>query len=100
VTDEDPIRRKNRWQAFYEEDGGLRDMMAEMRAAYFQRMSACEPWEVAKLANLAIAAKQIANLDTGVQRIIATGKVQQSAQEAADAQAAIPDYKRRWATGA
>lgn len=100
MTEEDPIRRQKRWQPFYEEPGGLRDMLSEMRAAYFMRMSVVEPWEVAKLANLAIAAKQIDMLDTAVLRIISDGKTAQAANDHADRVAAIPDYKRRWATGA
>ncbi len=99
MTVDDPIRRQHRWQAFYEEEGGLRDMLGEMRAAFFQRMSAVEPWEVAKLSNLALAAKQVAMLDTAVLAIIADGKTAQAAQRHADQVASIPDYKRRWVNG-
>jgi len=96
MTDEDPIRRQKRWQAFYEEPEGLRDMLATLRATYFQRMSSVEPWEVAKLTNLAIAAKIVTQFDGMIQAIIAEGKMAKAANDAAEKMAAIPDYKRRW----
>ncbi len=94
---DDPIRRGNRWQAFYEEEGGIRDMLATIRAAYFERMSALEPWQVAQLSNLAIAAKVVTQLDAAVMDIVAQGKIADAARRTAEAHEAIPDHKRRWA---
>lgn len=100
MTEEDPIRRMHRWQNFYEEPGGLREMMGTIRATYFARMSAVEPWEVAQLSNLAIAAKVTEQLDAMIQAIARDGKIAEAADRQAEKVASIPDYKRRWATGA
>lgn len=100
MTEEDPIRRMHRWAAFYEEPGGLREMMGTIRAEYFRRMSSVEPWQVAQLANLAIAAKVTEQLDAMIQSIARDGKIAEAADRQAEKIASIPDYKRRWATGA
>lgn len=96
MVSDDPIRRKQRWQAFYDEPDGLRDMLATIRATYFQRLSQVEPWQVAQLANLGIAAKITDQLDQMIRAVIDEGKVAEAAKLHTDKIASLPDYKRRW----
>lgn len=97
MTEENAVRRGSRWLGFYNEEGGLRDMLGAIRASHFQAMSEAEPWEVAKLANLAIAAKQVESLNAMILTIINEGKVAEAAQKHTDQIASLPDFKRRWA---
>ena len=92
----DPIARAERWRQFYEESGGLRDMLSEIRAAYLTRMAEVEPWETGKLSKLSIAHKVAGQLDNFVMGIIADGAVELRSREHAQRIADLPERKRRW----
>lgn len=93
---EDPIRRAARWKLFYSEEGGLRDIIAEMKRTYLERMSQVEPWETGKLAKLAIANKICTEVDASVRAIIDAGTVAGERKMMADRIEKLPEAKRRW----
>ena len=95
MTDEE-ILRARRWKAFYEEEGGLKDMMASLRMAYLERMASVEPWETDKLVKLSVASKVTQAIDNEVQAIIASGKVAEQHNEHLRAMDKLPVAKRRW----
>lgn len=93
---DDPIRRAQRWRAFYEEEGGLRDMIDEIGRAYLLRMASVEPWETGKLSKLAMAHKITEQLDGFVQAVFLDGAVAEQAKRHAEKIEALPERKRRW----
>lgn len=93
---EDPQRRAQRWELFYEEEGGLRDILSAMGVAYLERMSSVEPWEAGKLAKLAIANRITKEMDAAVRAIIDAGTVAAAMKAHTDRIEAIPEAKRRW----
>lgn len=99
MTDEEKIRRANRWKAFFEEPEGLRDMLGALRLSRYKLMDEAQPWELPKLANLALGAQVARELEVMIQEIITSGKVAENAKAAAERMAALPDYKRRWVQG-
>jgi len=92
----DPIRRAQRWRAFYDEEGGLKDMLEEISKTYLLRMAAVEPWEVGKLSKLAMAHKIAGQIDGFVQAILLDGGIAEQAERHAEKIEALPERKRRW----
>lgn len=90
------IARGQRWQLFYNEDGGLKDILAEIGRTYIERMSSVEPWETDKLSKLAMANKIVGQLDSVVREIIATGQVADHAKAHTKRIESLPAAKRRW----
>lgn len=93
---EDAIHRAARWQAFYEEDGGLRDMLATLRQAYFDRAADLMPNDTAALLKLGMASKIVDQIDAHVTHIVTAGKLEQAAQDHADRIARLPEARRRF----
>ena len=71
----DAIARGQRWQAFYEEEDGLRDMIANLRHDYFSKVGQLHPGEVEKLLALGMADKIAVEIERKVQSVIETGKL-------------------------
>lgn len=94
MTD-DALQRGRRWKAFYEEDGGLRDMLDTLGETYLDRMSSVEPWETDKLAKLAMANKITKQLKGLVVDIIGRGDVAAAASKHREQIEALPLRKRR-----
>ncbi|WP_116090774.1 hypothetical protein [Sphingomonas crusticola] len=93
---EDPIHRGARWQAFYEEDGGLREVLATLRRAYFDRAADLMPSDTAALLKLGMAAKIVDQIEAHVTHIVNAGKLEQAAQDHADRIARLPEARRRF----
>jgi hypothetical protein len=93
---EDPIMRGRRWDAFFNEEGGLKDMLAEVQRTYLERLSAVEPSNVTQLQVLALAARVTRELEGMVRTIVSGGNVAQAAKEYTTRMQAIPDAKRRY----
>jgi hypothetical protein len=93
---EDAIHRATRWQNFYEEEGGLRDMLATLRQAYFDRAADLMPSDTAALLKLGMAAKIVDQIQSQVTHIVTAGKVEQAAQDHADRIARLPEARRRF----
>lgn len=93
---EDPIMRGRRYSVFYNEDGGLKDMLAEIQRTYLQRLSAVEPSNVEQLQVLALAARITRELDGMIRTIMSGAEVAQAAKEHTARMQAIPAAKRRF----
>lgn len=96
MVSEDPIHRATRWQHFYAEAGGLKEVLDTLRKAYFHRAADLMPNQTSELLKLGMAAKIVDQIDQHVLYIINAGKVEQAAQEHADKIARIPEAKRRF----
>lgn len=92
---EDALLRGRRWAAFYEEEGGLRDMLELLGETYLTRMKQVEPWETDKLAKLAMAAKITDQLGGFIQDVIGSGKIAEAAKRHAEKIEHLPARKRR-----
>lgn len=93
---EDPIHRGRRWDAFFNEPGGLAEMFDVIGKTYIERMSSVEPWETDKLSKLAMAHK-ITNQVRGMVHAIVTGAdVAQAARDYTDKIERLPSARRRW----
>ena len=92
---QDPIMRGRRWQAFYDEDGGMRDMVDAIGRTYLERMAAVDPWNVEQLQILALAHKVTQQLDGMVKAIVGGAEVAQAAQEYTTRMQGLPASKRR-----
>jgi hypothetical protein len=74
---EDPLHRATRWKAFYEEAGGLDDVLSALRRAYFERAQSLGAKDTDGLLKLSIADKIAAELDAHIRYIIDGGKIEQ-----------------------
>lgn len=72
------IARGARWEAFYAEDGGLRDMIAILRQSYFEKVGTLKPGDTKSLEALAMADRIAREIEREVQRVIETGKLREN----------------------
>ena len=79
----DAIARGFRWQQFYSEQGGLADMIARLRKAYFTKVGELKAGEHEALQLLATADRVAREIEREVLSVIETGKL------AADKQARV-----------
>lgn len=93
---EDAIHRANRWRDFYQEDGGLRDVLDTLRNAYLDRAADLMPNDTAALLKLGMARKIVDQVDQHITSIIGAGKIEQAAQDHADRIAKLPEARRRF----
>jgi len=93
---EDIVHRANRWREFYEEDGGLRDVLDTLRRAYFDRAGELMPSDTAALLKLGMAAKIVDQVDTHIRQILTAGRIEQAAQDHAERIAKLPEARRRF----
>ncbi|MGR4893352.1 hypothetical protein ACIPPQ_20195 [Sphingopyxis sp. LARHCG72] len=75
----DPKARSDRWRAFYQEEGGLHDMLTDLRRAYFERAADLGVKDTAALLKLSIASKLVDELDRQISAVISAGDI--SAQQ-------------------
>lgn len=71
----DAIARGQRWEAFAEEEGGLYDMFARLKADYFLKVGQLSPGDRDKLLALGMAHKIASEIEREVQQVIASGKI-------------------------
>jgi len=93
---EDMIHRANRWREFYEEEGGLSDVLGTLRRAYFERAAELMPGDTGQLLKLGMAAKIVDQIDAHVRQILAAGRLEQAAQDHAERIARLPEARRRF----
>ena len=96
LKNDQTVLRGRRWSLFYTEEGGLKDILAEIGKTYIARMSMVEPWETDKLSKLAMANKIVGELDTCIRKIIADGEVAHHAVEHQKKIEKLPAAKRRF----
>lgn len=92
----DPVARAQRWALFYNEEGGLKDILEALRVAYKDRMEEVQPWEHNKLTALSVASKVTRAVDDEIRSIIASGTVEGDRRAHVRKIEAIPTSKRRW----
>ena len=78
---EDPIRRGARWKLFLEEEGGVADMLAEIRQTYLERIAAADPSDTGKLQVLAMAHRVSREFEVMIRQIITAGEVAAKARD-------------------
>lgn len=79
----DAVERGARWEMFYREEGGLADMIARIRADYFEAASAVGHRDNDKLYEFVVADRLARELDREVQKIVVTGKAEASRRDLA-----------------
>lgn len=67
--------RGQRWQSFYDEENGLRDMFTGLRRDYFEKVGALAPGDTESLKALAMADRICREVERKVQTVIETGKL-------------------------
>lgn len=72
----DAIDRAVRWEAFYLEQGGLADMLADIRREAFEHASELDPGETDKIYYWATADRNVRKLEQRVRSVIAHGKIE------------------------
>ena len=92
----DPIQRGRRWRAFFDEDGGLKDMLVEIQATYLERLAAVDPSNTAQLQVLATAHRISKEFEGMIRAIINGADVAQAAKEYATRMQQIPAAARRY----
>jgi len=91
----DAVARASRWHDFYNEPGGVGDVLRSIRQAYFERSSDLLPSDTSALLKLGIAAKVVDQIDAHIKHIIANGQIEAAARDHADMIAKLPEAARR-----
>lgn len=92
----DPIQRGHKWQAFYNEDGGLKDMLDEIERTYLERMANVSVGNLEALQVMQIAFKVAQEFRGMIQTIVSGAATAEAAKEYATRMQAIPAAKRRY----
>lgn len=71
----DAVARGQRYQAFYDEDQGLRDMFTALRRDYFEKVGQLNPGDTDSLKALAMADRICREVERKFQTVIETGKI-------------------------
>lgn len=93
--DSDAVAKAHRWMNFYNEEGGIGDLIAAIRKEYFEAIGSLVPGNTAGLEALAMADLIARKLDGAIKLIIETGDLERRAQEHAAKIAALPLAQRR-----
>lgn len=91
---EDPIHRAVRWQSFYHEDGGLKEVLDGLRFAYFERYSKVN--DPSQKERLSIAGDVVKEIQSHMQAIFDAGKIQMANEDHAARVAKLPAARRRF----
>lgn len=85
----DAVARGQRWQSFYDEENGLRDMFNSLRRDYFEKVGEVKPGDVDSLKALAMADKIAREVERKVKTVIETGRIRANDREHTNKIAAI-----------
>lgn len=69
------VARGQRWEVFYGEEGGLGDMIANLRRSYFEKVGSLKPGDTESLMALGMADRIAREIEREVLTIIETGKL-------------------------
>lgn len=78
----DKVARGQRWEAFYTEDGGLADMIREIRTEAFEAAAETPPQDIETLHYWTTADRTARLLEQKVRSVIQSGKVAANNNEA------------------
>jgi hypothetical protein len=76
------IARSERWEQFYLEEGGLKDMLATVRREAFEVASEIDPRDTDKIYYWAMSDRNVRRLEQQVRGVIAAGKIELKQAEA------------------
>lgn len=85
----DAIARGQRWEQFYAEEGGIRDVVSNLRHSYFEKVGSLKPGDTESLMALGMADRIAREIDREVQSIIETGKIRANDRDHANKIASI-----------
>jgi len=71
----DAVARGMRYDSFYNEEDGLRDMITSLRQDYFQKMGELKPNDLDGLRALGMADRIAREIERKVQSVIETGRI-------------------------
>lgn len=92
----DPIQRARRWEAFWSEDGGLKDMLGQIQTTYLERLALTDPSNTEQLRILAMAHRVSREFEGMIRAVISDGEVAEKAKEYTTRMQAIPAAARRF----
>ena len=92
---EDPIHRGKRWESFWNEEGGLKDIFDHIGKTYLERLAAIDPYDSEKLQIMALAHRINREASDMVRDIIMNGEIATHDKEYTTRMMAIPAQKRR-----
>lgn len=72
----DAVERGARWESFYREQGGLADMLAELRREAFEAASELDPTETDKIYYWATADRNLRRLQQRIEGVIQHGRIE------------------------
>ena len=75
LSSPDAVARGQRWEAFYNEQGGLADMIAALRKEAFEAAAEIDPREANLIYNGAIADRNLRQLEQKVRAVVANGQI-------------------------
>lgn len=93
---QDPIQRGRRWEAFYNEEGGLKDMLETIRQTYLDRLAHVDPANADQLRILATAHRVSREFEGMIRSIISGADVAQASKDYTAKMQAIPEAARRY----
>jgi hypothetical protein len=76
IASPDAVERGARWEAFYLEQGGLADMLADIRKEAFEAAAELDPRDTDKIYYWATADRNVRKLEQRVRAVIGAGKVE------------------------
>jgi len=76
IASKDAVERGARWQVFYQEQGGLADMILNVRRGYFEAAAALGMNETTKIYEYALADRIAREIDRQVLGVIASGQME------------------------
>lgn len=97
MTPDQRLARAARWTAFYEEEGGLAEMLARLTESLMAEAVQGEPWETDRLKKVALGIKIVGMLQSEIRAVTIDSKLAEHAEAAARKIADLPERKRRWA---
>ena len=72
----DVVERGRQWDAFYREEGGLRDMLNDIRREAFEVAGEIDPRETDKIYYWAMADRNVRKLQNRIEAVITSGRVE------------------------
>ena len=76
MNGKDAVERGARWESFYNEENGIRDMLEALRKEAFEAAAELDPADTDKIYYWATADRNIRKLQQRIEAVVATGKVE------------------------
>lgn len=95
VRDTDAVARGQRWLSFYNEPGGLAEVLESMRRGYFEKAGQVKPGDLEALMALSLADRICGEIDGAFRQVITEGQLEANERIRADKIARLPEAMRR-----